>query len=199
MLSWLLMGLAGCTPAGQLVGGRLVVDPGFSVAAPHPDQWKQVKNRRWRDEVTIVYRYHVRGRAALSMKVIRMPPETWRIPLEVLAEAYFRTVGAGQGVEAEVAETLSVVVGEQASVVLFGTWMIRPVTQQVVQVAMRSPEGLVVISLIAPPAHFDAFASDLDNLLRDFRLETRQPPDPYLLDTIPMEAPDEDPGHFGPE
>ena len=194
----LALGLASCTSAGQLVGGRLVVDPGFSVVAPNPDQWKQVKNRRWRGEVTIVYRYHVRGRAALSLKLIKATPETWRIPLEVLAEAYFRTVGAGQGVEADVAETMAVVVGDQPSVVLIGSWMIRPVTQQVVQVMLRSPEGLIVVSLIAPAGYFDAFAGDLDNLLRDLKLETRRPPDPYLLDTIPMEEPDEDPGHFGP-
>lgn len=188
----------GCTPAATFVDGKMTVDPGFRVDAPRDDMWEVARNRVWHGEPLVVFRHVADREVALSFRMLRLPEEASSVPLEVLAEAQFLTGGLASGIIAEVDYTTGLLLGEQPAVAVLGSWTIRPVTRRVAQVSVRSPDGLVLITLMAPPQEIDALALDLERSLRHFELVTDHPVDPFLLDTVPMSDPSHDPGHFGP-
>lgn len=176
----------------------MVVDPGFAVDAPPEAAWELERNRRWNGEPLVVFSHRGRSAGALSFRMLRVTDDSFGVPLEVLAEGYFFTSGAIDGVKANLTSTSHILVGKQPAVAVVGEWTIRPVTQRVAQVMLRGPDGLIVITVVAPPEHIEAMALELDQVLRHFELVSDQELDPFYLDTVPFSEPDHDPGHFGP-
>lgn len=174
------------------------VEPGFSVTEPDPGRWELARNRMAGQEPVVVYREHRPGGGALSFRLLKVGQEAAQVPLEVLGEGYFVTAGLVQGIDAKLLWSTSVLVGDQPAVASVGQWTIRPLTLWVVQVMVRCPDGLAVITLSSPMDEVGSLAPELDRVLRNFSLATPTQVDPFLLDTIPFEDPDHDPGRFVP-
>lgn len=187
-----------CQPAAVIQGGKVIVDPGFVVAQPDEDIWELAKNRLVNDEAQVVYRTKEPRAGALSLSLLRVPGSAKGVPLEVLAEVNFLAGNAADGIQAEVLDSRPIVVGNYNAVATYGLWTIRPVTRQVSQVMVRSPDGLVVFTLVGDQRHFDKLVPELDYLLRSFELRSSYVIDPFLLDEIPFSDPDHDPGRFVP-
>jgi len=195
MLLWAMA--LGCAPAATFSDGRMLVSPGFSIDRPDEQYWEVQRNRLNRGEPLVVFKYIERGVGSLSFRMLDVPEQATQVPLEVLAEAVFRTqVVSGAVVQLDYSHR--VVVGDQQAVATLGRWSIRPLTQHVAQILVYSPDGLIVITLVAPQEHMTALTPELDRVLRGFVLVTDAFIDPFLLDTIPFKDPEEDPGHFGP-
>ncbi len=192
------MVLGGCQPAAVFRDGKVIVDPGFIVAAPDDSIWELAKNRLINDEALVAYRTVERNAGALSLALLRVPPGAVNVPLEVLAEANFLGGNIADGMSAEVLDSRPIVVGDYRAVATYGLWTIRPITRQVSQVMIRSPDGLVVITLVGEAPHFDGLVPELDYLLRSFELRSSYTIDPFLLEEVPFSDPDHDPGRFVP-
>lgn len=188
--------LCSCTPAALISDEKITFEPGFSVEAPDPDHWILRKNRLWQDQAMVVYRHEERRWGALSFRRLDYPEDMQPVPLAVLAEAYFMTRGVGEGIEAEVLYTDEILLDGQRAAVVFGTETIRPITQSICQVMTLSPDGILIVRLIADPMVFESLTPEFDRILRSFRFNHSKFVDPYLLDVVPMEDPEHDPGRF---
>ena len=94
----------------------MVVDPGFAVDAPPEAAWELERNRRWNGEPLVVFSHRGRSAGALSFRMLRVTDDSFGVPLEVLAEGYFFTSGAIDGVKANLTSTSHILVGEQPAV-----------------------------------------------------------------------------------
>lgn len=170
------------------VDGDVFYGGDFTVGVPGED-FRVVHNRKQGDNVLVSFRNRD-AHVDLSVNQVRMSNEMMDLPLVVIAEVAFQNMGRSRGIKTTLQEGKRIDIGEHEAYVVVGERTNDAYTRRVSQLFVRAGRQLFVMSYIASPEDYRAFASAFGRALDGFSVKL--PANPPEM-TLPEPPPDWDP------